>query len=63
MKKVKVTIKKDGTAVIKVEGMPGSGCSKLTKELEEALGTKTKDVKTTEFYQPATAKQQLKTKA
>jgi hypothetical protein len=63
MQTVKVTIKADGQAVIKVEGNPGPGCTKLTKELQEALGSTTKDDKTSEYYQqPATNKQQLKAK-
>ena len=63
MQKVKVTIKADGQAVIKVEGSPGPGCTKLTKELEEALGSTVKDDKTSEYYQQAaTTKQQLKAK-
>ena len=39
MKKVKITIHKDGTQKIEVFGAVGDECEKLTRELERRLGT------------------------
>ncbi len=39
MKKIQVTIRKDGTQKIEVLGAIGSECCELTRELERRLGT------------------------
>ena len=43
MKKIKITIKKDGTQKVEVLGAVGDQCVEFTKELEKRLGTKVGD--------------------
>jgi len=52
MKKVTVTINRDGTTEIDVNGVQGSGCQKYTDAVLKALGGEViKDDKKPEFYQ------------
>jgi hypothetical protein len=52
-----ITLVFDGRAVqITTKGFKGAGCLKATEELERALGKKTGDRKTSEFYETAAAK-------
>lgn len=54
MKKVTVTISKDGTAEVDVNGVKGSGCEKYTKAVLKALGgTVVSDEKKPEYYEKA----------
>lgn len=46
-----VTIDTDGSTVVKVEGCPGKTCERLTADLEAALGSVKKNVRTQEFYE------------
>ena len=39
MKKMKITIHKDGTQKVEVLGAVGDGCMQFTQELEKRLGT------------------------
>jgi hypothetical protein len=39
MKKMKITIHKDGTQKVEVLGAVGEGCVQFTQELEKRLGT------------------------
>ena len=43
MKKMKITIKKDGTQQIEVLGAHGDECVKFTEELEKRLGEPAKE--------------------
>lgn len=52
---IKVIIKKDGTAVVKPQGVAGPGCKQLTKGIEDALGEVIKDEKTEEYNQTSTS--------
>ncbi len=47
---MEITINKNGEVEIHVQGVDGTSCLKLTKELEEALGIVTGREKTSEFY-------------
>ncbi len=47
---MEITINKNGEVEIHVQGVDGTSCLKLTKELEEALGIVTNREKTSEFY-------------
>jgi uridine kinase len=51
METIRVKIKKNGQAEIKVEGHAGTGCTNLTKALQDALGSTTKSEPTSEYYQ------------
>ena len=52
MAKITVTFH-HGTAKIEVNGVQGAACQDLTASLEKALGTKTSDVKTSDYYEKA----------
>jgi len=54
---IKVRIKPGGKVEIKVEGVKGTSCSDLTKDLEKALGITIEDKKTSEFYQQINTQQ------
>lgn len=61
MHQVIVTIAPDGTTQVKVDGIAGTSCKDITKQLENSLGSTVKDEKTQDFYkQQATVKQQQK---
>lgn len=60
MTKVEVEIDLDGTTTVRVNGLAGPACEKLTKELIASLGTVVKTERTKEFY--ATSKQTQSTK-
>lgn len=50
--RITITIDPNGNPTIKVEGVAGSGCKALTKDIEEALGTTVKDSPTAEMRLP-----------
>ena len=51
MERVIITIDKDGATEVKVECVKGAKCSSVSKAIEDALGTRTKDVATSEMQQ------------
>ena len=53
MEQIIITIDKDASVKVEVQGHAGSGCTSLTKEIERALGETTKDEKTQEYHQRA----------
>ena len=54
MKKVKITLTKDGTSHIEVLGASGEECIEFTKELEHRLGTAVGDRELkSEYYETA----------
>lgn len=62
MKKVTVTVNKDGTTEIDVDGVKGSGCQKYTDAVLKALGGSViKDEKKPEFYEKSTDSVKAKT--
>lgn len=62
MRYIEVIIKPDGTPVIEGKGFSGPDCIQATKYLEDALGVKTSDQRTQEFYTKQKSKEQLKQK-
>lgn len=54
-KTITATIGDDGNVTIETSGFTGAECLQATLAIEEALGAKTQDTKTGEFY--TTAKQ------
>lgn len=51
MNKITIEIATDGSTTVSVNGVKGTSCQQLTKNLEKALGKTSKDTKTKEFYQ------------
>ncbi|SIQ98320.1 Protein of unknown function [Alkalispirochaeta americana] len=47
---LEIVIDKDGEVSIKVEGVNGSRCVQLTKDIEEELGIVVEREKTSEYY-------------
>lgn len=59
MKQLRVTIDKQGAAIVAVEcGVVGTACADLTRRLEQALGSVTTDTELPEMY--ATVEQEVK---
>ncbi len=48
-----IEINAEGESRIEVKGHAGSGCQKLTEQIEKALGETTQDTKTHEYHQRA----------
>ena len=49
--KITVTIKPTGDTTVEVSGVKGEGCKALTAALEQALGSPTSDIATSEMYE------------
>ncbi len=45
-----ITIGKDGTPTIEVEGVKGSSCKAATERVEALLGRVTSDIETSDFF-------------
>lgn len=59
MKKIQVTIRKDGTQKIEVLGAVGSECTELTCELERRLGTSEGERTLKPAYYESTGEQEI----
>ena len=59
MKMIQIIITPQGQATIQTEGFTGSSCREASSFLEQALGEKTAEQLTAEFYQAATVPQQV----
>lgn len=53
---------KDGNTTIKVNGVKGSSCSDLTKQVVDLLGGRSQETKTGDFYAPADSSVRLRTR-
>jgi hypothetical protein len=60
MEQVTVEIDADGNPTVKVTGVKGSGCKKLTADLEAALGKVTDSKNTREFAERPATENQIK---
>jgi hypothetical protein len=54
---ITVTIDAEGNVKVEANGVTGSGCAALTKEIERALGTTTGDSKKPEWFNQTGANQ------
>ncbi len=50
MKRIEVLIDETGNPTIQTSGFAGTECAAETAALEKALGAKTKDTKTADYY-------------
>lgn len=58
MEEIKITVKSGGSTQIEVNGVKGSSCKDMTRDLEKLLGITVSDQNTNEFYeQPNTLTQ------
>ena len=51
---IEIIIAPDGKSTVETRGFAGSGCREASKFLEEALGQRTAEQVTAEFYQAQT---------
>ena len=58
MKTIEVTVRRDGSVRVETQGFRGETCRDASRFLEEALGKKTSENLTAEFYQAAVSRQQ-----
>ena len=56
MKQIDVIIDEAGNPTIETSGFAGGECARETASLEKALGAKTKDTRTAEFYKATVGK-------
>ena len=60
MKIIKITVDAKGQTKVETRGFTGSECREASRFIEQALGQRTGETLTTEFYQDQAAEQQLK---
>ena len=60
MKIIKITVDAKGQTKVETRGFTGSECREASRFIEQALGQRTAETLTTEFYQDQAAEQQLK---
>ena len=60
MKIIEITVDAKGQTKVETRGFTGSGCREASSFIEQALGQRTGETLTTEFYQDQAAEQQLK---
>lgn len=57
---IEIIIGLDGSSRIESKGFAGRSCLDSTRFLEEALGVKSKDERTPEFYRPVEQEESLR---
>ena len=60
MKIIEIKVDAKGQTKVETRGFTGSGCREASRFIEQALGQRTGETLTTEFYQDQAAEQQLK---
>ena len=55
---IEIIVSPTGEAIVQTKGFAGSMCREASRVIEQALGARTAERLTAEFYQPASAKQQ-----
>ena len=50
MKRIEIVIDQKGNSTVETKGFAGGQCVEASKFIEQALGSKTQDRKTAEFY-------------
>lgn len=60
MKTIEILISPTGETTIQTEGFAGAECQQASAFLEKALGTKTSERLTSEFYHEQTQQQELR---
>ena len=60
MRIIEITVDTKGQSKVETRGFTGGECREASKFVEQALGQKTAETLTTEFYQGQTTEQRLK---
>jgi len=60
MKSIEITVDKDGRITVETKGFAGGSCREASRFVEEALGARTSERMTAEFYQGQDASQDLR---
>jgi hypothetical protein len=60
MKIIEITVDPQGQAKIETRGFTGGECREASKFIEQALGQRTDEKLTADFYQAQSSEQQLK---
>lgn len=60
--RITVRVKPDGSLEVAVDGVSGASCHDVTRALEKALGARTGDKRTPEFFQKAAERSTLRQK-
>ena len=60
MKFVEITVDSKGQSKVETRGFTGGECREASKFIEQALGQRTDEKLTTDFYQAQSSEQQLK---
>ena len=60
MKLIEITVDSKGQSRVETHGFTGNECREASKFIEQALGQRTDEKLTSEFYQGQTTDQQLK---
>ncbi len=58
-KTIEITVTPDGQTRVETKGFSGAGCREASRFIEEALGKRTSERKTPEFFQVADERQRL----
>jgi len=61
MKVIEVVISPKGETEVKTSGYSGSSCQQASKFVEDALGVRSSETKTSEFHQSSQSQQQQAT--
>ncbi len=56
---IEVTVSPQGEVTVQTKGYAGAGCVEASRSLEQALGARTTETMTAEFYQATTAEQRV----
>ena len=56
---IEITVTPDGQTRVETKGFSGAGCREDSRFIEEALGKRTSERKTPEFFQVADERQRL----
>ena len=60
MKIIEITVDSEGQSKVETRGFTGSECREASKFIEQALGQRTDEKLTADFYQAQSSEQQLK---
>jgi hypothetical protein len=60
VKTIEITVDRDGRVVVETRGFAGGECREASRFVEEALGSRSSDRPTAEFYQGQPARTDLR---